>query len=131
MRFINQLVLGRNNSTIFNNARFISSTKLTSSSTSSSILTQKYSLPEAMETISLLRSTPRTFINQEIPPATLKRILKLSATSPSSFNLQPFRLLVVQGEQEREALASCMLGANKESVLKAPINIVIVHFKSK
>lgn len=131
MKLSHRLVYNSFKSICMKNVRGISYTKINSnSSPSESILSKKYSLPEAMEAISLLRQTSRFLSSDKIPDTTLKRILKLTSTTPTSFNLQPYRLLVIDTKEGKEALASCMLGANQDTVLNSPVSVVVVNFKS-
>lgn len=43
---------------------------------------------------------------------------------PTSFNVQPFTVTVVQSREGRQRLAACMLGPNKARVLQAPVTAV-------
>lgn len=47
-----------------------------------------------------------------------------SQRAPTSFNLQPYKVIVVKSPKAREQLASCMLGPNKRRVITAPVTAV-------
>jgi nitroreductase len=53
-------------------------------------------------------------------------VLRETQTSPSSFNLQPVKGIVVQGKAQKEALSKCMIGNNSHRVLTAPLSLVIL-----
>lgn len=61
---------------------------------------------------------------RSIDPDLIEKLLKLSQTAPSSFNLQPYKIIVVQRESEKEALADTMLGGNPQRVRDAPLTLV-------
>ena len=62
--------------------------------------------------------------SRSIDPELVEKLLRLSQTAPSSFNLQPFKIIVVQQESKREALADTMLGGNHQRVRDAPLTLV-------
>eukprot|EP00596_Hydrurales_sp_CCMP1899_P007545 CAMPEP_0119038114 /NCGR_PEP_ID=MMETSP1177-20130426/6826_1 /TAXON_ID=2985 /ORGANISM="Ochromonas sp, Strain CCMP1899" /LENGTH=184 /DNA_ID=CAMNT_0007000253 /DNA_START=41 /DNA_END=592 /DNA_ORIENTATION=+ len=62
--------------------------------------------------------------DKSIDPELLKKILRLSQQSPSSFNLQPWKVILVQEESVRCALADSMLGGNGNLVRNAPLTLV-------
>ena len=62
--------------------------------------------------------------SRSIDPELIEKLLRLSQTAPSSFNLQPFKIIVVQQESKREALADTMLGGNHQRVRDAPLTLV-------
>ena len=71
------------------------------------------------------RTAARAFTGAEIAPSVLREVLELAQTAPSSFNLQPYRLVVVQSKEQREALAGAMLGpSNARRVREAPATVV-------
>lgn len=73
------------------------------------------------------RSFTRSFdkdkpVNQEL----LKKLLQLSQMAPSSFNLQPYKIILVQDTVIKEALADTMLGGNGQRVRDAPVTLVFL-----
>ncbi len=60
-----------------------------------------------------------------VPLSVLNTLLTLTQRSPSSFNIQPYRLIVVRSQAQRDKLASqAMLGANGVRVRTAPVTVV-------
>lgn len=94
-----------------------------------STMTAKYTLVEAIEKLSLLRSAATTFSPRAIAGPTLKHVLQLTQMAPTSFNLQPYKMLVVQSEDAKQALSSSMLGANGRKVAEAPVSIVFLSYR--
>ena len=73
------------------------------------------------------RSFTRSFnkdkpVNQEL----LKKLLQLSQLAPSSFNLQPYKIILVQDAITKDALADTMLGGNGQRVRDAPVTVVFL-----
>ena len=56
----------------------------------------------------------------------LVKVLKEAQTAPSSFNLQPYKVIVVRSKLQRIALSTAMIGLNQERVKFAPVSIVIL-----
>jgi len=60
-----------------------------------------------------------------IPGDVLRRVLEVMQSAPSSFNLQPYKVVVVKSEAQREALAGAMLSpSNAKRVRDAPVTVV-------
>lgn len=59
-----------------------------------------------------------------IPAPILTEILQLTQRAPSSFNIQPYVLIVVRSLENRQRLAKAMLGANAAKVVTAPVTVV-------
>ena len=73
------------------------------------------------------RSFARSFdkdkpVNQEL----LQKLLQLSQLAPSSFNLQPYKIILVQDSVVKDALADTMLGGNGQRVRDAPVTEVFL-----
>jgi Nitroreductase family len=62
--------------------------------------------------------------DKHVDPALIEKLLRLSQLAPSSFNLQPYKMILVQQQAMKEALADTMLGGNAQRVLEAPLTIV-------
>jgi hypothetical protein len=62
--------------------------------------------------------------DKHVDPALIEKLLRLSQLAPSSFNLQPYKMILVQQQSTKEALADTMLGGNGQRVLEAPLTIV-------
>lgn len=83
-----------------------------------------YSLEEAFEIISRTRSTEYNFSKKPIPHEKVRKIIELTQMAPSSFNIQPFKLVVIQSDEMKDALAGAMLGANGIKVRNASTTVV-------
>jgi len=67
---------------------------------------------------------------QPLPPSLLTKLLTVSQTAPSSFNLQPFKVIAVRGADAKAALAAAMLGpGNAQRVRDAPVTLVYLSDK--
>ena len=62
--------------------------------------------------------------DRALPHDTLTSILSLTLRAPTSFNVQPYTVTVVESKEMRHKLAACMLGPNKARVLQAPVTAV-------
>jgi nitroreductase len=83
------------------------------------------SLVQAFEIIARKRQSCKKFRkNAEIPAPILRRVLELGQLAPSSFNLQPYKMIIVRSNSQN--LASAMLGSNGKTVTDASANIVIL-----
>ena len=73
------------------------------------------------EAIELRRST-KDFNDTPIDPEVLDEILRLTVAAPSSWNLQPWRIVVIDQAEDREKLhAACF---RQRQVLEAPVTLV-------
>ena len=85
-------------------------------------------LREAFSRVCRSRTAARAFKaggEGAVPGDVLRGVLELTQCAPSSFNLQPYKLVVVQSSAQREALAGAMLGAgNAQRVRDAPVTVV-------
>lgn len=69
------------------------------------------------------RRSVRRFTDEEVPMATVGRILDAACHAPSAGNLQPWEFYVVKNREMREKLAVAAL--NQEFVATAPVVIVV------
>jgi nitroreductase len=93
-------------------------------------LIREYTLVEAFEIIVQQRKSVKQFRNNRpIPNQILYRVLKLSQMAPSSFNLQPYKILLVKSEDAKLALSSAMIGANSSTVLSSSLAVVFLSEK--
>lgn len=90
-----------------------------------------HSLVESFEQICFQRRSDIKFSNEEIAPSVLRNILRLTQSSPSSFNLQPYKIIVVDDSHRRECIATAMLGGNAKKVLSAPVTFVFASYRGK
>lgn len=70
------------------------------------------------------RKSVRAFLDREIDDKTLNALLGTASLAPSAGNLQAYRIVIVKGQQVKEALASAALG--QMFVAKAPIAFVFL-----
>jgi nitroreductase len=70
----------------------------------------------------LQRRTTKKFKADPIPDATLRRLVELTLAAPSSFNLQPWRIVLVSDPEKRAALAQASW--NQAQVVTAPVTFV-------
>ncbi|WP_228014638.1 nitroreductase family protein [Fortiea sp. LEGE XX443] len=68
------------------------------------------------------RRAARAFKSDAIPEVILQEILELAAQAPSGFNLQPWRFIVVQNQQNKEKLQACAF--NQRQVGEAPVVLI-------
>jgi len=71
----------------------------------------------------------RNFVQQEIPDATLTRILEAGCWAPSAGNLQPYYFYVVKNEQVKNKLSDACF--DQKQILDAPISVVILADPAK
>jgi nitroreductase len=70
----------------------------------------------------LQRRSIKNFKPDPIDPALLNQIIELTIAAPSSFNIQDWRIVVVQDTTQRAALAAACW--NQPQVAQAPVNLV-------
>jgi nitroreductase len=79
-------------------------------------------IPLDVPTAILQRRSIKNFKPDPIDPALLRQLLELTVAAPSSFNIQDWRIIVVQSPEQRTALgAACF---NQPQILQAPVNLV-------
>jgi nitroreductase len=77
----------------------------------------------------LERRATQEFTSEEVPEEYLNAILKLAAQAPSGYNLQPWRFVVVRGEENRKRLQS--VAFNQSKVGQAPVVVIFVGMKEE
>ena len=75
-------------------------------------------LKEAIEQ----RRAARAFLSDPIPEVILAEILRLGVRSPSGYNLQPWRFVVVREPENKEKLKACAFG--QRQVGEAPVVLI-------
>jgi len=75
-------------------------------------------VPEAIR----VRRTTKRFKPDPIPEATLKELIALTLAAPSSYNLQPWRIVLIDDPAQKEALARAAW--NQAQVTTAPVTFV-------
>jgi nitroreductase len=77
-----------------------------------------------VETIKERRSINFFDPNYEIPEEKLRELLSLANLAPSSFNLQPWRVIVVRAKERKSALRACAF--NQPKVEEASVVLIII-----
>jgi nitroreductase len=70
----------------------------------------------------LQRRSIKSFKAQAIDPETLRNLLELTVAAPSSYNLQDWRIIIIQDEEQKAELAKSAY--NQQQVLQAPVTFV-------
>ncbi|CAA9390585.1 NADH dehydrogenase [uncultured Leptolyngbya sp.] len=65
------------------------------------------------------RRAARAFLPDRIPEVIVEQILHLGLRSPSGYNLQPWRFVVLREQQSKETLQSCAF--NQTQIAQAPV----------
>lgn len=68
------------------------------------------------------RRSIKTFKTDPISPELLKQLVELTVAAPSSFNVQPWRIILVQDEAQKAALAQASW--NQKQIIQAPVTFV-------
>lgn len=68
------------------------------------------------------RRAARAFKSDLIPEVILEEILRLGVRSPSGYNLQPWRFIVVRSQENKEKLKACAF--NQRQVSEAPVVLI-------
>lgn len=79
---------------------------------------------EALQAIRQRRSINYFQIGQSIPDATLHELLELANLAPSSFNLQPWHVVVVRNSDRKKILRQCAMGQPKAEDAAAILIII-------
>ncbi|NJM85157.1 MAG: nitroreductase [Leptolyngbyaceae cyanobacterium SL_1_1] len=70
----------------------------------------------------LQRRAIKSFKPDPIPPEMLHRLLELTVAAPSSWNLQDWRIVLVQDDEKKAALSEAAWG--QEQIVQAPVTFV-------
>ncbi|MBO3463472.1 nitroreductase family protein [Aetokthonos hydrillicola Thurmond2011] len=68
------------------------------------------------------RRSIKSFKSDPIAPELLKQLIELTVAAPSSYNLQQWRIVVVQDEEQKKALAAAAW--NQKQIIEAPVTFV-------
>jgi nitroreductase len=79
-------------------------------------------MPLDVSSAILQRRSIKNFKPDPIEPALLRQLVELTIAAPSSFNIQDWRIVVVQDPAQRAALAAACW--NQPQVTQAPVNFV-------
>jgi len=91
----------------------------------------KAATPSSFELLCNSRKSEYNFASRPIDESIIKNILLTTQTAPSSFNLQPYKIIMVQSELVRSAITdNAMLGySNSNRVKTAPLTAVFLSDK--
>ena len=79
-------------------------------------------MPLDVATAILQRRSIKSFKPDAIAPALLRQLVELTVAAPSSYNLQDWRIVVIQDPIQRAALGVACF--NQPQITQAPINFV-------
>jgi len=68
------------------------------------------------------RRSIKSFTDEPIPADMLRRLVELTVASPSSYNLQDWRIVLVQSAEQKQALTEAAFG--QQQVQQAPVTFV-------
>ena len=68
------------------------------------------------------RRAIKSFKSDPIPPELLKQLVELTIAAPSSFNIQDWRIILVQDEAQKAALSAAAW--NQQQIVQAPVTFV-------
>ncbi|MGA7933317.1 MAG: nitroreductase family protein [Kovacikia sp.] len=68
------------------------------------------------------RRSIKSFKSDPIAPELLKRLVELTVAAPSSYNLQDWRIILVQSDEQKAALSEASWG--QQQVIQAPVTFV-------
>ncbi|KNB45102.1 nitroreductase [Blastocystis sp. subtype 4] len=80
---------------------------------------------DILKTVVISRQSIREFSNKQIAPGVLETILGYSLRTPTSMNLQPYRMILVRDSSIKEKLANCMSQKNAPVVREADVSIIM------
>lgn len=83
---------------------------------------QSTTTPLDVPTAILDRRAIKSFKSDPIAPELLHRLVELTVAAPSSFNLQSWRIVLVQDEAQKQALAAAAWG--QAQITQAPVTFV-------
>ena len=75
-----------------------------------------------VQTAILQRRSIKAFKSDAIAPETLRKLIELVVAAPSSYNLQDWRIVLIQDEAQKAELAKSAY--NQQQVLQAPVTFV-------
>jgi nitroreductase len=78
--------------------------------------------PLDVPTAIVRRRSIKAFKPEPIAPDLLNQLLELTVAAPSSWNLQDWRIVVVQDTAQRQAL--CAAASNQPQIIQAPVTFV-------
>ncbi len=80
--------------------------------------TQALDVPSAI----IQRRSIKSFKPDPISPELLQKLVELTVAAPSSYNLQDWRIVIVQDETQKSALSAAAF--NQQQIIQAPVTFV-------
>ncbi len=91
---------------------------MTATTSTSDLLTTPLDVPSAITQ----RRAIKSFKPDAIAPDLLKRLVELTVAAPSSYNIQDWRIVLVQDDAQKAALAAAAYG--QQQIIQAPVTFV-------
>ena len=95
-----------------------------------SVITGPLNIPPnsaaVFEAIVTARVSALSFAPAPVPHDVVRRVLAATQRSPSSFNAQPYRIILVRTPDVIARLSNCMLAGNRARVAGAPLSAVFI-----
>eukprot|EP00467_Chlorarachnion_reptans_P012415 CAMPEP_0114529256 /NCGR_PEP_ID=MMETSP0109-20121206/24725_1 /TAXON_ID=29199 /ORGANISM="Chlorarachnion reptans, Strain CCCM449" /LENGTH=429 /DNA_ID=CAMNT_0001711621 /DNA_START=60 /DNA_END=1349 /DNA_ORIENTATION=- len=85
--------------------------------------------PQAFKRLTLARFSCKEFEKKAIPDDLLIQLLGLTLRAPTSFNIQPYKVIMVTDDLLKLRLTGAMMDNNKEKILKAGATAVFLADK--
>ncbi|WP_188454060.1 nitroreductase family protein [Virgibacillus oceani] len=79
-----------------------------------------------IDPIYVKRWSPRAFMNKEVPKDILYSVFEAARWAPSAANIQPWRFITAQNEEERKKFLSFIYEGNIAWCEKAPVLVAVV-----
>jgi nitroreductase len=79
-------------------------------------------LPLDVPTAIVQRRSIKSFTSEPIAPELLETLVKLTVAAPSSFNIQDWRIILVQDPERKTALSAAAWG--QQQIVQAPVTFV-------
>jgi 3-hydroxypropanoate dehydrogenase len=90
---------------------------------------RNYSLVEAFEVISRNRHAEKNFSAKGVNDATVRKIVELTQLAPTSFNIQPYKIVLVKSEEMKSMVATAMSPGNDRHVKAAAYTAIFAADK--
>ena len=92
------------------------------------IMTDKTMLDKnGLDLLFLEGYTSHAWVNRPVADDLLRQLYDLAKFPPTSFNSQPGRYVFVKSPEAKKKLAECLMPANVEQTLAAPITVIVAH----
>jgi nitroreductase len=87
--------------------------------------------PNQLEELLRARYSESNFSNDIISNNIIRKLVELTLLAPSSFNMQPYKIILITSSKMRELIANnAMLGPNGRKVIESPLTSVFIADKN-